>query len=254
MKHYISESARIGKNTEIGINAVILESVVIGENCRIGHNVVIHEGTEIGDNVRIDDNSIIGKKPLRSPRSIFKAEEDYRATRIESGCLIGANVIIYVQALIGKQNMIADMATIRENTEIGDLNIIGRNVTIENYVKIGERNKIETNSYITAYSELGDYCFIAPCVATSNDNFMGRDKERFKHFKGVTVKSGGRIGVNATILPGKTVAEDGVVAGGAVLTKDLPPREIWAGNPARRFKEVDEKQLKENNLDPVKKS
>jgi hypothetical protein len=252
MKNYRAESARIGENTQIGFNTIILDDVVIGDNCQIGHNVVIHENTEIGDNVRIDDNTIIGKKPMRSPRSIFQDEAQYKPAKIGNGCLIGANVIIYVQSQIGEKNLLADMATIRENTQIGDFNIIGRNVTIENFVKLGDRNKIETNTYITAYSELGDYCFIAPCVATSNDNYMGRDKERFQHFKGVTVKSGGRIGVNATILPGKTVEEDGMLAGGAVLTKDLPAREIWGGNPARHFREVDEKQLKENNLDPVK--
>ncbi len=253
MKYYKAETAQIGENASLGFNTVILDNVSVGKNCRIGHNVVIHEGTVIGDDVRIDDNTVIGKKPMRSPRSIFKDEADYQPTRIGNGCLIGTNVIIYVQSQIGQKNLLADLATIRENTVLGDFNIIGRNVTIENYVKLGSRNKIETNSYITAYSELGDYCFIAPCVATSNDNYMGRDKERFKHFKGITVKSGGRIGVNATMLPGKTIEEDGMVAGGALLTKDLPSRQIWAGNPARYFKDVDEKQLKDNNLDPVKK-
>jgi len=253
MKQFIADTAKIGENNKIGFNTIILDDVSIGENCQIGHNVIIYEGTSIGDHVRIDDNTIIGKKPMRSPRSIFKDDPNYEATKIGNGCLIGANVIIYVQSEIGERNLIADLATIRENTKIGDYNIIGRNVTIENFVKMGSKNKIETNSYITAYSDLGDYCFIAPCVATSNDNYMGRDKERFKHFKGVTVKSGGRIGVNATILPGKTVAEDGVLAGGAVLTKDLPSQEIWVGNPAKYFKQVDEKQLLNNNLDEVKK-
>jgi len=253
MKNHIQETAKIGAGTQIGFNSIILDDVIIGKECNIGHNVVIYEGTVIGDGVRIDDNTIIGKKPMRSPRSIFQEKTLYQPAKIGNNCLIGANVIIYVQSQIGERNLIADMATIRENTEIGDFNIIGRNVAIENYVKIGSRNKIETNSYITAYSELGDYCFVAPCVATSNDNYMGRDKERFKHFKGVTVKTGGRIGVNATILPGKTIEEDGMVAGGSVLTRDLPSREIWVGNPARYLKEVDEKQLKENNLDPVKK-
>jgi len=126
---------------------------------------------------------------------------------------------------------------------------VGRNVTIENFVHIGNRNKLETNCYVTAYSEIGDYCFIAPCVATSNDNYMARDTERFKHFKGVTMISGSRIGVNATILPGKVIDKDGTVAAGAVVTKDVPAKTIVAGNPAKPFKEVPEPQLMENNLD-----
>ncbi len=248
MNHQISKQAIIGKETKIGFNVIIEDDVQIGNNCLIGHNVIIHRGSKIGSEVRIDDNTIVGKEPLFAPRSIFKAKK-FAPSVIGNNCLIGANVVIYVGSVIGYKNLIADLSTIRENVEIGDLNIIGRNVTIENFVNIGSRNKFETNSYITAYSEVGDYCFIAPAVATSNDNYMGRDKERYKHFKGVTIKTGGRIGVNATILPGKIIEEDAMVAAGAIVTKDVPKEKIVKGNPAYVFRNVDEKQLLKNNLD-----
>ncbi|MCK4694856.1 MAG: N-acetyltransferase, partial [Candidatus Cloacimonetes bacterium] len=235
MNQYISKSAKIGDNTIIGFNCVIQDKVKVGNNCVIGNNVVIYQGTKIGENVRIDDNTIIGKKPMNSPRSIFKAEKKLKPAKIGNDCLIGANVIIYAQCFLGEKNLVADLATIRENVTIGDYNIIGRGAAIENFVEIGSRCKLETNCYITAYSEIGDYCFIAPAVATSNDNYMGRDKERYKHFKGVTVKTGGRIGVNATILPGRIIHEDGLVAGGSVVTKDVTSGDIWLGNPAEKF-------------------
>ncbi|MCD4828473.1 MAG: N-acetyltransferase [Candidatus Cloacimonetes bacterium] len=245
----IASSAILGPDTTVGFNTVILANVRIGEGCRIGHNVVIHEGTVIGDFVRIDDNTVIGKQPMRSPRSIFKDDKKLGPAHIASECLIGAGVVIYAQCAIGQRNLVADLATIRENVTLGEFNIVGRGVAIENFVTIGSRNKFETNCYITAYSEIGDYCFIAPCVATSNDNFMGRDKERFNHFKGITVKTGGRIGVNATILPGRTVHEDGVVAGGAVVSRDVDAGSIVAGVPARPLRSVPETQLLKNNLD-----
>lgn len=249
MCQYIAASASIGQNSRLGFNCIILENVQIGKNCQIGNNVVIYEGSKIGDGVRIDDNTIIGKKPLSSPRSIFKIPQNLNPAEIGEFCQIGANVIIYAQCKIGNNCLIADLATIRENVEIGNLNIIGRNVSIENFTTIGSRCKFETNSYITAYSKIEDYCFVAPSVATSNDNFMARDPERFKHFNGVTIKTGGRIGVNATILPGKTINEDGMVAGGSVLTKDVPPEEIWVGSPAKPVRRVPESQLLKNNLD-----
>ena len=99
---------------------------------------------------------------------------------------------------------------------------------------------------MTAYSELADRVFLAPCVATSNDNFVGRTQERFKHFKGITVKKGGRVGLNATILPGKVVGEDALVGAGAVLTKDAPDRKIVVGAPARAIRDVPPEQLLEN--------
>ncbi|MBI9030850.1 N-acetyltransferase [bacterium] len=249
MNQHIAESAQIGADVKIGFNVVIMEKVIIGDGCQIANNVVIYPETKIGHHVRIDDNVIIGKRPLSSPRSIFKVEDNMQAAEIGDMCQIGANVVIYVQAKIGNNNLIADLATIRENVTIGDLNIIGRNVTIENFTNIGNRNKFETNAYITAYSEVEDYCFVAPCVATSNDNYMARDKERFNHFKGVTLKTGCRLGVNVTVLPGKVIGTDATVAAGALVTKDLNEAAIYAGAPAKRFRDVPESQKLSNNLD-----
>lgn len=141
---------------------------------------------------------------------------------------------------------IADLATLRERVNIGAYTIIGRGVAVENDCTVGERCKLETNCYITAYSELGNYVFIAPCAVTTNDNYMGRSKERFDKFKGVTVRTGGRIGANATILPGKVVEEDGTVAAASVVTKDVQTQELVVGSPARKIKNVDSKQLLRN--------
>ncbi len=140
----------------------------------------------------------------------------------------------------------ADLSTVRENVSIGDFTIVGRGVAIENCCKIGRYVKLETNVYITAHSELKDRVFVAPCVATSNDNYVGRTEERFKHFKGVIAGKGARIGVNATILPGKVIGEDALVAAGALVTRDVPARKIVARAPAKVLKDVPKEQLLEN--------
>ncbi len=249
MKNFIAKTAEIGNGTKLGYNCVIEDNVKIGFGCLIEHNVVIFAGSRIGNNVRVGANTVIGKKPLSSPRSIFKMADDHQPAKIGDQCQIGANVVIYVQSKLGNNCLIADLATIREDVQIGDLNIIGRNVTIENFVKIGNRCKFETNAYITAYSEIADYCFIAPAVATSNDNFMARDNERYKHFKGITMKKGSRLGVGVVVLPGKTIEQDGMVAGGSIVSKDVTAGKIWLGTPAKEFRNVPEKQLLKNNLD-----
>ena len=154
--------------------------------------------------------------------------------------------MIYRGSAIGAKVLIADLATVRENVSIGDYTIVGRGAAVENFCKIGRYCKLETNVYITAYSELGNRVFVAPCAATSNDNFVGRTEERFKHFKGVIVERGGRIGVNATILPGKKVGADALVAAGAVVTRDVESRKIVAGSPAKVFRDVPEEQLLDN--------
>ena len=88
--------------------------------------------------------------------------------------------------------------------------------------------------------------FVAPGVVTSNDNYVGRTAERFKHFKGVTVKKGGRIGAGSVILPGIVIGEDGLVAAGSVVTRDVPPRTLVMGSPAKAKRDVPVEQWLEN--------
>jgi UDP-2-acetamido-3-amino-2,3-dideoxy-glucuronate N-acetyltransferase len=242
----ISAKAKLGKNFTAGYFVVIEDDVEIGENVSVGHNVVIHAGTKIGNNVRIGDGTVIGRLPMKASRSATTSGAPVPPCEIGDNVTIGSNSVIYAGSKIGNDVLIADLATIRENVTIGEFTIVGRGVAIENKCKIGSYVKLETNVYITAYSEIGDYVFVAPGVLTSNDNFVGRTAERFKHFKGVTVELGGRIGVGAVILPGKKVGADALVAAGALLTKDAPPRKIVAGLPAKEFRDVPEEQLLEN--------
>lgn len=246
MANKIAKSARIGKGTKIGEFSVVGAKVKIGAGCLIGNGVVIHDGSEIGSNVRIDDNTVIGKQPMRAANSAVTKEQQLPPAKIGDNGIIGTTVVIYAGSVLGNRVLVADLSTVRENVTVGDFTIVGRGVAIENFCKVGSYCKLETNAYITAYSELEDRVFIAPCVATSNDNFVGRTKERFEHFKGVTVRKGGRIGVNATILPGKVISEDTLVAAGALVTKNTPARKIVAGVPAREIRDVPNEQLLEN--------
>lgn len=242
----IAATADIDSSTSIGEYCVVGERARIGAGCLIGHHVVIHDDTEIGDNVRIDDGTVIGKRPMRAANSAVTKDAELSACRVSSDCIIGTQVVVYRGCTVGRKVLIADLATVRENVTVGDFTIVGRGAAIENFCTIGRYVKLETNSYITAYSEIGDRCFVAPCVATSNDNFVGRTEERFKHFKGVIMERGARLGVNCTILPGVRIGADSLVAAGAIATKDVPAGKIVAGQPARVVKSVPEEQLLDN--------
>ncbi|HMB90058.1 MAG TPA: DapH/DapD/GlmU-related protein [Rhodothermales bacterium] len=241
-----SDTARIGGDTTIGHFCVIEDDVTIGRGCQIGHHVVIHKGTTIGDNVRIDDHTTIGKQPMRAPNSAVTSSNQQPPAVIGDRCLIGASVVLYAGCTLGEKVLVADLATIREDVTVGDFTIVGRGVAIENQCRVGRYCKLETNVYLTAYSVLEDRVFVAPGVLTSNDNFMGRTEERFKHFKGVTVRRGGRLGVGAVILPGKEIGPDGVVAAGALLTNDADADVIHAGIPAKPFRPVPDPQKLDN--------
>jgi acetyltransferase-like isoleucine patch superfamily enzyme len=246
MASHIHPSCQIGAGTHYGHNSVISENVRIGSNCQIGHGVVIHPDTVIGNDVRIDDNSVIGKLPMKAALSAITRDQQLPPCEIEDHCLIGALTVIYRGCKLRTKVMVADMASIREEVEIGEYTIVGRGVTVENRVRVGKRCKLETESYITALSEIEDGCFIAPEVTFTNDNFLGRTKERFKYHKGVTVKRGARIGANVTVLPGLTIGADALVAAGSVVTRDVPAAKIVMGAPAKVKRDVPPEQLLDN--------
>jgi acetyltransferase-like isoleucine patch superfamily enzyme len=226
-----------------GKHDVIGENVRFGENVTIGHHVVIYDGTVIGSNVTIQDHVVIGKQPSRAKNSMLPKSEDLPPAYIGDGCTIGTSAVVYAGVKLANDVFVADFATIRERVKIGERTIVGRGAAIENDCTIGARCKLETNCYITAYSELGNAVFVAPCVVTSNDNYMGRTKDRFFRMKGLIMKDGARIGANAVTLPGITIEEDGVVAAGSVVTKTVKAGELVAGVPARKLRDVPEDQL-----------
>ncbi|MEZ2657663.1 acyltransferase [Aneurinibacillus aneurinilyticus] len=233
-------------NITFGKNTIIEDSVVLGENITIGHNVIIYEGSVIGDNVIIQDNVVIGKQPTKAKNSVLKEVKKNPPVVIGDGCTIGTSSIIYAGAVLENDVFVADLATIRERVTVGERTIVGRGVAIENDCTIGRKCKLETNCYITAYSNLGNHVFVAPCVVTSNDNYMARSKERFDKMKGVTVKDGGRIGANAITLPGITIEEDGTVAAGSIVTRDVKKEELVIGIPAKKLRDVPQAQLLRN--------
>ena len=98
-------------------------------------------------------------------------------------------------------------------------------------------------AYVTAYCTLEEHVFIAPCVVTTNDNFMGRTEKRHELRKGPTIRRGARVGAGAVLCPGVEIGEEAFVGAGAVVVKDVQPRVVVVGNPARVLREVPPDEL-----------
>jgi UDP-2-acetamido-3-amino-2,3-dideoxy-glucuronate N-acetyltransferase len=246
MTSVVHPSAVIGAGTAMGEGCIIGANARLGTGCRLGHHVVIHEDTVIGNDVRIDDHASLGKLPMKAANSATTTEQELAPLTLGDTCIVGTAVVLYRGATIDARVLIADLATVRENVTVGRGTIVGRGVTVENVCTIGRYCKLESESYITAYSTLEDRVFVAPGVMCSNDNYVGRTAERFKHFKGLTVKKGARLGVGTVYLPGVTIGEDAMVAAGSVVSRDVPPRMIVMGRPAKPWRPVPVEQLLEN--------
>src|SRR5437773_1803862 len=87
---------------------------------------------------------------------------------------------------------------------------------------------------------------IAPCVVTTNDNFMGRTEKRRELMKGPTIRRSARIGGGAILCPAVEIGEEAFVGAGAVVTKDVPPGVVVVGSPARVIRDVNPEELRRN--------
>jgi acetyltransferase-like isoleucine patch superfamily enzyme len=206
---------------------------------------IVYPGTVLGEGVKVLEGAVVGKQPSLSPRSTAK-REPLPPTEIGEGTIVSTGAIVFAGTRIGARVILGDQSCVRERVEIGDDVVIGRGTLVENDTTIGALTKIQADAYITAYSTLEDNVFIAPCVVTTNDNFMGRTERRHELVKGPTIRRGARVGGAAILCPGIEIGEEAFVGAGAVVVRDVPPRAVVVGNPARQIREVPEDELLEN--------
>jgi len=205
----------------------------------------VYEGTVLGEGVKVLEGAVVGKQPTLSPRSTAK-REPLAPTVIGDGTIVSTGAIVFAGSAIGARVILGDQSCVRERVEIGDDVVLGRGSYVENDTSIGAMTKIQAEAYITAYSTLEEHVFIAPCVVTTNDNYMGRTEKRLSEMRGPTIRRGARVGGGAILCPGIEIGEEAFVGAGAVVTKDVPPRAVVVGNPARVLREVPDEELLEN--------
>jgi len=129
--------------------------------------------------------------------------------------------------------------------EIGDDVKIGTFVEIQKGVKVGNRCKISSHSFLCEGVILEDDVFIGHSVTFTNDlypratNGNGQlQTEADWTCLPTRIKRGASIGSGATLLCGITIGENALIGAGSVVTRDVPPDTIVAGNPARIKKSV----------------
>jgi acetyltransferase-like isoleucine patch superfamily enzyme len=208
----------------------------------IAETAVVYPGTVVGEGVVIGDHAVVGKQPTFGRASTARASE-LPPLEVGDGARILAGAVVFAGTRLGRDVIVGDQACVRERCEIGEGVVIGRGSLVENDTTVGARTRIQANAYVTAYSDLGEDVFIAPCVVTTNDNFMGRTERRLEQMKGPTIRRGARIGGGAVLLPGIEVGEEAFVGAGAVVLHDVPARAVVVGNPARQIREVPAEEL-----------
>jgi len=206
---------------------------------------IVYPGTKLGEGVNVLEHAVVGKQPSLSPRSTAKREE-LPPAEIGDGTIVSTGAVVFAGTKVGGRVILGDQSCVRERVVVGDDVVIGRGSLVENDTTIGAMTKVQADAYITAYSTIEEHVFIAPCVVTTNDNFMGRTERRHELIKGPTIRRGARIGGGAILLPGIEIGEEAFVGAGAVVTKNVEPRMIVVGNPARVMRAVSADEMLEN--------
>jgi acetyltransferase-like isoleucine patch superfamily enzyme len=122
---------------------------------------------------------------------------------------------------------------------IGDDTFVGPFTEIQKDVTIGRRCRIQSHAFICELVTIGDDCFVGHGVMFVNDRFAtgGPARGRKELWQPTVIGDRVSIGSNATIMP-VSIASGTVIGAGAVVTKDIETAGIYAGNPARRIKDL----------------
>jgi acetyltransferase-like isoleucine patch superfamily enzyme len=123
--------------------------------------------------------------------------------------------------------------------EVGDNTKIGAFVEIQKNAKVGKNCKVSSHTFICEGVTIEDNVFIGHGVTFINDPYPRATSnghlqtEADWKVERTLVKKGASIGSGATILSKVTVGENAIVGAGSVVTLDVPPNTIVAGNPAK---------------------
>ena len=129
--------------------------------------------------------------------------------------------------------------------EIGDETKIGAFVEVQKNARVGSRCKISSHTFICEGVTIEDNVFIGHGVTFINDSYPRAttgdgelQTEQDWKVERTVIKKGASIGSGSTILANVTVGENAIVGAGSMVTKDVPPNAIVAGNPARLLRYI----------------
>jgi acetyltransferase-like isoleucine patch superfamily enzyme len=239
----VADDASLADDVVVATGAVVGEGVSIGAGSRVGSGSVIHAGTTLGERCLVEECAVLGKRPrLRVGSSAAGGELSPLVLADEVTVCCGA--VVYASARIGPGAIIGDQTQVRERSAVGARTVVGRGSSVDFAAVVGDRVLIQTGVYVTGGAIVEDDVFLGPGVTTTNDHAMGRHAPG-EPLQGPVLRRACRVGGGAVLVPGVEIGEEAFVAAGALVTRDVGPREVVMGVPARVIRHVSDEDLLE---------
>ncbi len=184
--------------------------------------------TDAVEGTRVLEVLTAAEASLRTKREVHMGASDkpyfvHETALVDEGCEIGEGSKIW------------HFSHILAGTRIGKQVIVGQNVMVGPSVTVGDRCKIQNNVSLYKGVILEEGVFCGPSCVFTNVNTPRAEIERKDEFLTTPVGRGATIGANATIVCGHSIGEYCLIGAGAVVTKDVKPHALMAGNPARQI-------------------
>jgi acetyltransferase-like isoleucine patch superfamily enzyme len=195
-------------------------------------NIIINKNVIVGVDSDISPFVILGKTPLNK-------KNGHLELIIGKNSTIRSFTTIYSGTIIGNYFSTGQNVSIRENNKIGNNVSIGSSSTIEFDNIIGDGTRIHSGCFLEMVN-IGRDVFIGPNVVFTDDPHPMKCPHYKKCRGGVIVEDLAKIGANSTILPGRRIGKNSLIGAGSVVVKDVPPNTVFAGNPAKFIKNIDD--------------
>ena len=184
---------------------------------------------EIGENAKIGEYVLLGVEPRKPAEKLV----------IGNNAVIRSHTVIYAGNKIGDNFQTGHGALIRENNVIGNNVSIGSHTVVERENIIEDDVRIHSHCFIPEFVIIKKKAWIGPRVTILN--VLHPPCPRWEECaKNVVIEENAKIGGNVTILPRVKIGKNSLIGAGSVVTKDVPPDSVVAGNPARVIKKVKE--------------
>ncbi len=234
--------AELAEGVSVGAGAVLGAGVKVGAGSVIGAGAVLREGTQVGERCVIEEHAVLGKRPRLRPGSSAAAGDPLGPLRLAEEVTVCVGAVLYGGSAIGARVIVGDQSQVRERVEIGARSVVGRGSVVDFRSRVGERVLIQTSVYVTGGSVVEDDVFLGPGVNTTNDHAMGRHGPG-EALLGPTLRRACRVGGGVVLGPGVEIGEEAFVAAGAVVVRNVAPRAVVMGVPARVVREVGAEDL-----------